>query len=197
MNTHDSGCGTIAVRWVTVIVFLAFTTMVGCFVGLSNSSSSFLYSSASVRWESLGSPPEKAIKILDADIDYVTVESVSGKIFNCDISPKRQCWVAANQFSSHGRNNGPCFTETPIPDPQGKIVDRAEAWMCEAELVQKVRYSLSEDGTIWMWRYAPGSIFPGLDSIIPSSTIGFFAGVIVVILMLTLTHDRKQSQGAK
>lgn len=158
------------------LVFIVFlSTFSGCSIGYSIAG--WGTSRSDVKWEPLGLPPERAVRIAAADVDFVFVESVTGKMYYCDPNEEQFNWVESSPTSVYTRDS-PFVDETPIPDPSGKVIDRADVRRIWSELIWDAKYAVTDDGKVWMWRYTP-ELFPGRKGIIPGSIIGFLIGILI------------------
>ncbi len=181
MKTRTKGSKSFEVA--TIVYFLLISPFVGCVAG--GLLVSFWQSPAAVRWESLGAPPEKPVKIVFAHMDSVYVQSATGQTYSCEIEPNRSCWNET-QTDISALSSWTCRGETPIPPPSDKIISRAEACQYLVEIGQRrVVYALTGDGQIWMWRYAPQSwsIIPGIEGVLPGAVVGLLIGIILAIII--------------
>ncbi len=173
MESQTRGCSNSAARLVATIFVLALTTIIGFFVGAQIAGSE----ESSVTWRSLGTPPEKAIKILDADVDIIYVQTTEGKIYSCRTWPTTECWVESGP-PQHLWKCSSGYNATPVPAPSGKTVDRVNTWVC-GELSTFASYVLNEDGKVWLWRYKQG----GLQAVGSGMTTGAFVGFLIGIVI--------------
>ncbi len=168
-----------ALEWASILFFLIISPFIGCAAG--GLIASYSSSSAAVRWESLGSPPEKSVKIVFAHLDSVYVQSATGKTYSCQIAPNRSCWIET-QTDTSAFSSWTCHNETPVPPPSDKVISQADA--CNyAGPARRVVYVLSADGQIWMWRHAPETLIAGTEGVIPGAVVGLLIGIILVIII--------------
>jgi len=169
------------------ILFLVVTSCMGIILG--NAIDSYLISAKAVRWESLGTPSEKATRIYGVDLDEIYVESATGKIFYCYIGKPQNCWVESQPRKPVSRMP-PCYTTEPIGDPPGQVADRAGVCMLGPGPEYLVNYVLTADGQVWLWRYSQKTIFTGLgvEGILPGCILGFPVGVVILMLAHQPSH---------
>ncbi len=154
------------------------TIFLGCFFGAFVAG--YFNSEGAASWQLIEPLPDKAVKILDAGIEFVAVQSASGKIYYHAASSD-QAWAESTESSVRVGKSQPTFGERPIPDPPGKIVDKFEVNK-SAEMIQKAKYAITEDGNVWFWKYTP-SMLPQLDGILVGIFVGLFVGVVISIII--------------
>jgi len=184
-QTH--GCS-YSLGWAaTTIVFVAFTIVGGFYIGMRVDS--FQNSRAAVRWQSLGSPPEKVVKIVAADVYSVYVQTAGGKTYSCETwTYTSKCWVESEPPKRIERS-GPCYTITPaIPAPPGKVIDRMETFIC-GEVSAEARYALTEEGKVWKWKYEWGGLSLGLGyGTLTGVLVGFLIGIGILVFLWRISQ---------
>ena len=184
-------------RHLAIIVIIPLLTLVGCQVGLV--ASQYLNSSRAVKWEILVSPPEKAVKLLAADVDFIYIQSETGKVYYYDIVKNfdegnyydlvnnRGQWQETAASSARSRSNPKDFRHTAYPDPPGKVIETVYAEISSAEFIREARFALTDDGHVEMWRFTP-TMFPDPHGFILGSLAGFLCGVLLLYIMFHIQH---------
>ena len=129
-----------------------------------------------VRWEQLPVAPEKPLKILNANINVVFIESATGNVYCCSLPRDRYCWVESTRkladFMASSVTRG-----MPIPEFSDKAIDTAEVSNWNPESEDEAKYVISEDGQVWRWAYTPRH---GFDAIGPGSLVGLVIGLYLL-----------------
>jgi hypothetical protein len=174
----------IAIFILILLVVLIISTIVVTYYSLQSLSGRFTL------WQSLGSPPERALRIVGLCFDSVCVETENNsKYFHC--ASNDNCWTKTNlldedviPFSAQLAN--PCMFEFEIPSPPPDTIQIAGAKTCSSGGDGQTYYALQEDGTVWVWSHnipdlasiaALGALWLGLQ-------IGLAIDIVVVIVVL-------------
>ena len=91
---------------------------------LSGSVRTFL-GDTSLIWRSLGTPPGKAIRIVDGDYLAVRVQTIQGKTYFCRFYSPKQCWIHNDQPSYSPyitRDSPPTLRNYGEPPPLPEVV---------------------------------------------------------------------------
>lgn len=151
-------------------------------------------------WQSLGGPPERALRIIGLCYASVCVETENNaKYFHC--LNNKNCWTKTDlpdediiPFSAKLYN--PCQFEFEVPSPPADTIQIAGAKACESGGDGQTYYALQEDGTVWVWSHtipdmaslaALGALWLGLQ-------IGIVIDAILVILVLAIRDRRPPSK---
>jgi len=148
-------------------------------------------SGAFVRWQSLGSLPEKAVSIRGA----IAVETLTGQVYIC-------CWQKEDRTQDEFghrlfRDVEPCGLASievdgvpsssffEVPGPPGPIVDCAEVvnYTGISGFFSQSRYVILEDGTVWKWDHSFNSAAIDLEPICGSGLGGILGAALLVILV--------------
>jgi len=130
-----------------VTLALSITSIMGCIGG------SWYYRAnlePADQWKSLGSPPEKIEKLLDAEFHTVYVTTLENRIYSCYRGSQYdvECWVEVTQVPEIYRQ--PC-NNTPVslaPSPPGRVVDSLQVTYCHRFGRTGFDYVLLEDGNV-------------------------------------------------
>jgi hypothetical protein len=104
------------------------------------------------RWFLLDTLPDKGVKIVHADYENLYIRTVSGKVYACPLSQRRECWFETDQIIK-AMDPYPCTIGSAKLDPPGKIVDRADVYLCGPDGATEKNYALLEDGSVWVREY--------------------------------------------
>jgi hypothetical protein len=126
-----------------VLAFALIGGMVGFIFGQLKLNGFFLH------WQSLGSPPEKAVKIIHANERFVQVASISGMIYDCFISDGPHWEINTQPYTNQ--------YETPVngfkvPRPLKDVVDQKVVLDYYGPGMIYTVYSVRSDGRVYRWQ---------------------------------------------
>jgi hypothetical protein len=171
------------IRLVITTLILCISTLAGCIFGMGYAN--YLDSPRIVQWRALEPLPEKAVKILAADPDFVFVQTTSGQVYYYSVE-KRQ-WQEVSISSVYQRGDSYLYYSyalPPIPNTAGKIIDEAVGGL-GTELRHEAKYVINDRGQVWMWRYSPTKFIAASDGIVPGSFIGFLIGILISVFFFS------------
>jgi hypothetical protein len=148
----------------------------------------YLYSSASLRgsfvkWESLGKPPNKAIKVVAPG--YVQTES--DDIYQSVHKPgcNDNCWAISDNTPPNSEYWLPLNNCTDLPPLDNYVDSKAvcEYWGVGISLTV---YAVDKDGFVYSWDHRLGEGDYMFDSIAPfiGAIAGFIIGLFVLLVIL-------------
>jgi hypothetical protein len=134
-------------------------------------------------WTSLGTPPEKAVKLVGADPDTVYAQASNGHIYGCTLfSSAEKCWQETDHMEITP-DPYPCtFSPSDILKPPGEIIDRIDVYYCGADMSSETNYALLADGSVWNRRYGRAGNFLGC-LLIQGSQAVFVIGLLLGIFL--------------
>ena len=167
-----------------------------------------------VKWRDLPTEflrPRKPIDILGGNFDadglpYIYVETDDGNIYSCQrpapLLELFKCWVQTDspQIGTHDKE---CETNPEdvarhrrfvVSDPPGTPVDRIRLEICGASS-GVYEYVLLENGTIWVWYFAPKYPWDMIGSAI-SVGLGGCPGISVGLILSYLGRRWLQRRGS-
>ena len=167
-------------------LFLLASAICGYFVAsrIEPSIMNRLWNGDSVRWQSLGSPPGGAIRILSIGQEFNTKDIIvltnNGKAYHC-CSNNAVVWEETKKNQAQSRWGCGQLTVFPTKSPPGKVVDCAELSNWEGSTNQTI-FAVLEDGTVWRWHLWVYL----LDPLIILFVCGPLAGLIIGTALLWL-----------
>jgi hypothetical protein len=140
------------------------------------------------RWQSLGSPADMPLAIVDGSLDVVYLRGQDGSLFECDhTGPTRDnaCWKEVDQPRDRGGgvNLGDRY-RGEIPPPPGPVKEVLDVSWMFAERASYVRYALLQDGSVWLWEYQADANWNLM--LIMCGPIGGLAVAIIIVLVMWL-----------
>ena len=105
-----------------------------------------------IQWQSLGTPPERPLKILAANSRGVWVESISGNIF---VASPQGDWSESTGNLPPDKSPASGQTLRIQPKPLKNVVDMADSYELREENPIYTRYALRSDGSVFMWQDWP------------------------------------------
>lgn len=151
-------------------------------------------------WQSLGGPPERALRIVGLCYDSVCVETENyQKYFSCEHD--EICWTKTDlpnedvvPFSAKLYN--PCLFEFEIPSPPPDTIQIAGSKYCGSGGDIQTYYALQEDGTIWTWSHSIPDLaaFAALGALGFGLQIGIAIDVILIIIILFIRAVKPRQQ---
>ncbi len=143
-------------------------------------------------WRLLGAPLSGAARILYASGDNICVLANDTSTY---------CFMGSLPSSPTWQRGTPPAPSSPQPwvanyhrpQPPGRVVQSAEAGYPWAEVALSTQYVLLDDGKVWQWRHATGSMFPGFLFTMPVGCIG---GFVVTPLLVALSIRLRKRRAA-
>jgi hypothetical protein len=149
---------------------------------------------AFVQWQSLGAPPERAVKILrveplfPGDRGDISVETIAGQIYHCCRGSNIH-WESQESESPYREVCGTYSPQPPL-EPPGQPIDCAETPEIEWNL-NRTTYVVLDDGTVWRWHHAV-DFSTSLLLNLGGPCGGAVLGGVVSVLILRLTWRKKR-----
>ena len=145
------------------------------------------------RWHSLGSPSEKARRIIAADFGHVYLESENGSLFGFE--PSNSLWsdqVPIGSWTVITNTQVDELTKCNYVAPMGppapvNTIDFIQFGYCPEPRID-VRYALLSDSSVLRWA-SPN----GMEIMTVAVPIGILAGIIVGLLLTIIVWRWTQS----
>ncbi len=178
------------------IAILAFMPILGLFGGAWYALAA--NSGALLKWQALGTPPDKATEILGAELTKghrrpgsllgitgtVYVRTEADRVYYCTPASDEKCWVKTT-WPQTIQQYPPCISppDFAVAKPPGKAVDSIQVQDCSGEVAAQVNFVVLEDGSVWMWEHD----ITGLDNLarfvfctLCNSILGLVASVLLI-----------------
>lgn len=143
------------------------------------------------KWQPLGHPPEKAIKISINEKNLPFVETSDSKIYLCSqsYSSSNCSWIKTDRSEIQPGVSSPCWPVSPFKTPKtpGKIMDMVEFESCEMGLAVisattiQHNFVLLEDSSVWSWKHSHSNL--ALINIFLHTMGGCFVGSIIGVII--------------
>ncbi len=163
-------------RVALVVAIPVACVLIGYVVGLQLSGAGYLSSSPKqVAWRSLGSPAEKPVNILAADVSSVATVSADGTI---SYWQPESGWQEVAQLPTFGRSEA---STGLVHDPPPGDVIAIHKSMVRDEAGTFTEYAVLDDGSVWIWQYQQ----PGLGLLVSfvyglaGSCVGLLIGLVL------------------
>ena len=158
------------------------TVLIMFFIGNLYSNSTF------VKWHSLGSPPEKIIKIAGLCEEEVCVETESNNVymFNsyiCGEEVAQSCWEQVDAMLIEEPEVVSCWYEFPVKSLPPTTIQSIVTNDCGSGGASQTNYALLNDGSIWVWDSSTTDL-QGTGLFIlafPFGAISFIIGSIIAL----------------
>lgn len=136
-----------------ILIPLAFTFLslyVLFFIGDLHTNGTFL------NWHSIGSPPEKVIKIVGICEDEACVETQNKKFYmfnsyHCNEAAIQSCWEQVDSILVEEPQMIDCWYKFPTKNPPRNTVQSIVTNDCGSGGASQANYALLKDGSIWAW----------------------------------------------
>ena len=165
-------------HWIGLIIIEVIFLVLGILSGKVRT----VLGNTTLIWRSLGTPPGKAIRVVDADYLAVRVQTVQGQIYFCRLYSQKECWIPKDQSSYIPYSTIPISDASlefsifrkPPPLPGG-AVDKLNItnWPSEYKQVLTI-YVITEEGKVYVWQDGRLDAFDPL--------IYNFQGILVALL---------------
>jgi hypothetical protein len=143
-----------------------------------------LWNGDSVQWQSIGSPPGGASRIISTGQEYNTREiavlAINGRAYHC-CDQTALVWEEAEHNQPQPRLACGALTAFPTANPPGKIVDCAEISNWEPA-TSKTIFVVLEDGTVWRWHLDVFLLTPLIIQFVCGPLIGLIMGMSLLCL---------------
>lgn len=124
-----------------VSLIIGFLSLV---IGLAQARGAFAH------WRSLGRPPEQAHKIVGATLGSVTVETISLRLYVCEIDETNDCWKETLEEGII--NNLQCSHTAELTEQANDILDFQKACYFSPGEYTVSAYALRQGGNIYVWK---------------------------------------------
>ena len=136
-------------------------------------------------WQSLGSPPETPVALMDAGDEIVFVRGRDGSLFECEHSGPTDddaCWRAVDAvLESDDRVELGVAYEGKRKPPPGLVVSSLDLVIRRyPEMNVYAQYVLLEDGSVWVWEHTVDANW-SLGTIFLGPVCGLALAVILVL----------------
>lgn len=114
-----------------------------------------LLEDTSLIWRSLGTPPGKAIRIVDGDYLAVRVQTVTGEIYFCRFNSRNECWIHNDQpsYSPYTYDSPMTLRIYREPPPLSGVVYTRMFYTVLSEYTQVLSiYAITNNGKVYVWR---------------------------------------------
>jgi hypothetical protein len=149
-----------------------------------------LYSSGFfVKWQYLGSPPEKAIKIVGLCNEEICVETENNKVYMfdayiCGEEAAQSCWEQVDALLIEKPEIiESCWYKFPDKNPPPTTIQNLVTSDCGSGGASQTNYALLKDGSIWVLENSTTDL-QGTGLIIlafPFGVISFIIGSIIAV----------------
>lgn len=181
---------------VVSLLIVAIASIAGYLAGLALTGQ--ITSGAFEQWQSLGTPPQKASKILKADTLHVYIATAQNEVYDCQVSSKNDCWVASPIANDNLQTlnsycaSSPSYQTATSP---GKVIDSLETKSCFIEGATQRNYAILEDGSVWTWTHGGGTGNIGVGFICTGlgSLVGFVVGIVLAVAVSKAIWHRVRS----
>jgi len=172
-------------RWIVTALFIIPLAISGFFIGL------WLWyrmsEGALVQWQTLGSPPEKAIRIIDIGNEFgtqdISIETDSGKVYRF----KQSTWQATEKPPTARNFPQTCYATAPkLPSPPGNVISCAEISAFEW-ITDRTRFVLLDNGTVWRVHHQVG-----IEALLIPICIGPLIGALIGVLITRFVLRKNQ-----
>jgi hypothetical protein len=129
-------------------------------------------------WRPLGTPPQRATKILGAELNEVYVQTLDGTAYRF-----RDQWETTNWPRQLLGSQGCRFQSFPTSSPDD--IDSIQIPSC-GEVIAAAKYTIRSDGSVWRWGYySSGMDQIGRALLYPPlfAAIGLVVGIVVVAIL--------------
>ncbi|MCP4595270.1 hypothetical protein [Neptuniibacter sp.] len=135
----------------SIILIPILITGLGLYSGnyLGGTIYEFLNSGAFAKWQSLGAPSERSVKIAAASTWSITVETTDDQVFTSQSDSWE--WRLTDEYLSMERSPPCYYPQTPAPP--GEVIDSVEISLCDRGN-ETVKYVLLQDGSVWRWEHS-------------------------------------------
>jgi hypothetical protein len=111
-------------------------------------------------WRSLGTPPGKAIRVVDGDYLAVRVQTLQGRTYFCRFKSPNECWIHNEQssYSPYTYDRPWTLQNYREPPPLRGVVYTRKLynWLSEYTQVLTV-YAITEKGEVYVWQDGLGT----------------------------------------
>lgn len=157
-------------------------------------------SGALTPWQRLPDLPAGAREIKGGSTHAVLVEAEDGRAYLCELGSDA-CWTSAGGSEQLETESPECqgdfgwYSDVSAP-PQGTVDQLKTRWCLPSLASTEVDYAVTAEGRVWYWSQSDGEsmpLFRLLAPVLAGIVIGFFAGIIVVVLVF-LSWDRRAAR---
>lgn len=119
-------------------------------------------------WRNLGTPPEKAVRIIDGDYKAVHAQAASGNIYFCQFKDKQECWVKSDNPLEYGYRTQPydqaqMLTTYKEPPVLPGVVEIKKYFSTVDEYVRGLSvFAVTDKGNVYVWQEGFISPFDGM-----------------------------------
>jgi hypothetical protein len=174
-------------RWLVTALFAIPLAVVGFLVG--QWAWYRLADGVFVQWQTLGAPPEKALKIIDIGNEFgtqdISVETDDGKVYRFQPST----WQVTDKPPTARSFPQTCLDPgSKLPPPPGNVISCAEVSAFEW-IIDRTRFVLLDNGTVWRIHHRVG-----IEALLIPICIGPLSGVCIGVLSakFILQKNRKK-----
>lgn len=164
-------------------------------------------------WTTLPEPPQKVVNLVDSPFEEVSQWMLRGQTINGDIviyichhelSPRCQ-WLSEEAHAAENWDQliySNCLHEIGeggrfyTPKQPANIIDQHIRFSCGADVHIRDHYLLTDDGTIWHWRFGDSALtYVGL-AFLWIASIGLIIAASIIVNVFLLVRYRYRKRGA-
>lgn len=135
----------------------------------------------SLIWRNLGTPPGKAIRVVDGDYLSVRVQTVTGETYFCRFNSPHECWI----HNDHPAYDHSTYDSPPVsgnygePPPLHGVIDTRKFynWLSEYNVALSV-YAITENGKVYVWQEGLGGPFDFLVYLYEAIPVALLGGLV-------------------
>jgi len=152
-------------------------------------------------WKALKPVPERAIEIVDADINNVYVRTDAGKILHCMTLAQEECWQEVRAPVTIMERTRHIPMSPRVDPPSNAVSTLGVAYDAMAETGVEAYYALLMDGTVMWWRHEsahPYMILFGwlMPLLIALSILVLFVPIYLGAAIIGLNCPRERASSA-
>jgi hypothetical protein len=129
-------------------------------LGILGGRVALIFMDTTLIWRDLGTPPDKAVRIVDGDYRSVRVQTSSGDIYYCHFNSPRQCWIHNDHPSYFPYTYDKPFVLRSYSEPPvlSGVVDTKSFYSNLSEYSQVLSiYAITAKGKVYVWQDGFGS----------------------------------------
>ena len=173
--------------WKQIVIIFIILPIIGCLFGYFIAENKF--GEQEVSWESLGTPPSPAVRIIHSAPDIV-VSSGNGQIYK--YVPYSESWKLVYEEPLEAKvENFPELCQQVTASPLKGTIDSKDH--CARFEMGSAYYKIAilENGSVWMWNESIGMY--GFDYIFHMfmGSFGFFIIGLIIIKIMRLINRRE------
>jgi hypothetical protein len=146
-------------RLVAIEILLVLLGILGCSIAL-------VFMDTTLIWRDLGSPPDKPVRIVDADEESVRVQTALGVSYYCHFKSPRECWIQNDlplKYAYHTFDKPWSFRVYDEPPRLSGVVETKKFYSVISEYSEVLSiYAITDKGKVYVWQDGYGSPYDGI-----------------------------------